>query len=143
MADASRDRMCAQIASGANPSTGARSAAGKMVLGRGCDPSMAARAPAILGPHLGGAEMVVTTSDSEFFSLLQSKKFNVVFFAPGACRHDAAGNPIPGGIAESQGWSLEQYRQKVKQQQGEEIAIVETTEEREMIPLLQNALGLA
>ena len=49
--------------------------------------------------------------------------------------------PIPGGNAESKGWSLDDYRAKVAQLQPS-TKIVETCEERDIVPLLRQALGL-
>ena len=102
---------------------------------------MAARAGKMLPPLLGNVKMVGVTSDDDFFRLLQEEKFDVVSFAPGACRYSAQRQPIPGGNAATAGWSLEEYRAKVRELQGD-VPIVESTEERNMVPLLRNALGL-
>ena len=40
------------------------------------------------------------------------------------------------------GWNLEQYRDAVREHQGADIKIVETTAEGEIVPLLRAALGL-
>jgi hypothetical protein len=64
----------------------------------------------------------------------------VVFFAPGACRYNAANRPIPGAISHTSGWGLAEYRGLVRRHQGDDIQIVETTEEREIISLLRRAL---
>jgi len=139
-ADASRNRMFAEAVQGQQACT--RGAEGKAVLGRGCDPMMAARAPAIMGPYLGGVEMITATDDDEFLRLLTSgRKFDVVFFAPGACRWSAAKKPIPGGNKLTQSWGLDEYRSLVQQHQPD-ARIVETMEESKMIPLLRAALEL-
>ena len=90
---------------------------------------------------LGNAKVVGVTDDDTFFATLAEKKFDVILFAPGACRFDAAKKPIPGGNSASAGWSLEQYRAKVRETQGD-APIVETTEEKNIVPLLRKALGL-
>jgi len=117
-------------------------ASAKVLLGRGCDPVMAAHSLRMLPPLLGGAQLVVTTDDDEFIARLRERKYDAVFFAPGACRWDAARAPIPGGNAATCGWGLEKYRALVRETQGAAVPIVESTEEREMVPLLRAALGL-
>lgn len=104
---------------------------------------MAAKAVMILGPSLGGVEITACTSDDDFFRQLEEQQWSAVLFAPGACRHNAAGSFIPGGRAETQGWSLVEYRAAVKERQGADVIIVETTEEQKIVPLLRKALGLA
>merc|ERR1711957_817236 len=104
-------------------------ASGKCILSRGCDPVMAAEASTILPPFLGNAQMVGCTKDDEFFEKLRERKYDAVLFAPGACRFDASGQAIPGGNSSSKDWSLAQYREKVKEHQGDGVAIVETTSE--------------
>ncbi len=47
----------------------------------------------------------------------------------------------PGGNAETKGWSLDDYRAKVSQLQPS-TKIVETCEEKDIVPLLRRALGL-
>ncbi len=142
MADASRDRMINEIADGGSSACASGDASSKVVLTRGCDPVMAQRAGTMLPPMLGGAQLIGVTTDDEFFALLQKRKFDVVFFAPGACRYSAARQPIPGGNRASSGWTLAEYKAKVREHQGDAAAIVETTEEREIVPLLRQALGL-
>ena len=117
-------------------------ASSKVVLIRGCDPVMAQRAGTMLPPMLGNAQVSGVTTDDEFFALLQEREFDVVFFAPGACRYSAARQPIPGGNSASSGWSLTEYKAKVREHQGDAVTIVETVEEREIVPLLRQALGL-
>mmetsp|Transcript_19997 Transcript_19997/g.41629 ORF Transcript_19997/g.41629 Transcript_19997/m.41629 type:complete len:144 (+) Transcript_19997:319-750(+) len=140
MGDVARDRMMGEIASAGDCSAG--DASGKSILIRGCDPVMAERAGKMLPPMLGNVKMTSATSDDVFLKLLETEKFHVVTFAPGACRYDAAKQPIPGGNDTTAGWTLEQYRALVREKQGEAIAIVESTEERQMVPLLRAALGL-
>lgn len=117
-------------------------ASGKVVLIRGCDPVMAERAGQMLPPLLGNVQMVGVTTDDEFFSLMKSKKYDVITFAPGACRFSAARQTIPGGDAATKHWTLAEYKAKVHELQGDGVPIVETTEERQMVPLLREALGL-
>ena len=103
---------------------------------------MAERAGKMLPPMLGNVKMSSATSDDDFLKQLEADSFDVVMFAPGACRYSAAKQPIPGGNEATKGWSLEQYRLKVHEKQGDAVAIVETVEEREIVPLLRAALGL-
>ena len=112
----------------------------KSILARGCDPQMALRASKVMPSLLGGVELISCTDDEDFISKLQSRKWSVVFFAPGACRYNAANRPIPGAISHTSGWGLAEYRVLVRAHQGEDIQIVETTEEREIISLLTTAL---
>ena len=92
---------------------------------------------------VGNPRYVPTTTDDEFFSLLQSEKWSVVFFAPGACRFSAAAVPIPGGNEQSRGWTLEEYTELVRELQGEQIQIVEALDESETVGLLSQALAEA
>ena len=87
----------------------------KAVIVRGCDPQMAERAGTMLPPMLGNAQIRGVTDDDTFFDLLQQQAFDVVFFAPGACRFSAARQPIPGGNAASAGWGLAEYKAKVRE----------------------------
>jgi len=136
----SRDRMIGQIAEGASAAKPGEHSA-KSILARGCDPQMALRASKMLPPHLGNPQLVSATNDDDFIEKLGSKKWSVVFFAPGACRYNAAKQPIPGATARTRGWSLAQYSELVRQLQGEDVQIVETTDERKIIPLLRRALA--
>ena len=95
----------------------------------------------VLPPMLGNAQIRGVTDDDTFFDLLQQQAFDVVFFAPGACRFSAARQPIPGGNAASNGWGLTEYKAKVREHLPNAV-IVETTEERQIVPLLRQALGL-
>jgi len=138
--NSARDRMMADIGEGATCTDG-DDASSKTILVRGCDPIMAERAGEMLPPLLGGVTIEAATQDDVFFELLNSKKYDAVFFAPGACRWSAARKPIPGGNAESAGWSLDDYRVKVQKLQPS-AKVVETCEERDIVPLLRQALGL-
>jgi len=135
-----QDRMMGQIAKGARDA-GSLDYSNKSILARGCDPQMAHRASRKLPPHLGNPTLVSTTNDDDFIAKLQSARWSVVFFAPGACRHDKANNPIPGARDQTHGWGLTQYRALVREHQGDDVQIVETTDEREIIPLLRRALA--
>ena len=113
----------------------------KSILARGCDPEMGRRAVELIPPILGKPEMVAVTNDDDFIRELQRKKWSVVHFAPGACRYDASKSPIPGSRKLTNGWGLEQYRELVRKYQGEDIKIVETTDESQIVPLLRKALA--
>ena len=89
---------------------------------------------------IGNPEYVPTTNDADFIEKLKSRAWSVVYFAPGACRFSAAQRPIPGGISQTQGWTLEQYRELVRELQGETVPIVESLEENESLSLLKAAL---
>jgi hypothetical protein len=103
---------------------------------------MAARSKEFLPPLVGNAQMITATDDDNFFRELKQRKFDAVFFAPGACRWSAARQPIPGGNQATRGWGLEQYRAAVREHQGEGVPIVETTRESDIVPLLRRALQL-
>ena len=113
----------------------------KSILARGCDPEMGRRAVELIPPILGKPEMVAVTNDDDFIRELKKKKWSVVHFAPGACRYDASKSPIPGSCDLTNGWGLEQYRELVRKYQGEDIKIIETTDESQIIPLLRKALA--
>jgi hypothetical protein len=115
----------------------------KSILARGCDPFASAEASRAIPPLVGNPEYVPTTDDVDFIDKLRSRDWSVVFFAPGACRFSAARQAIPGGNSETQGWTLEQYRELVREHQGDQIAIVETPDERETVNLLRDALATA
>ena len=112
----------------------------KSVLARGCDPAASAWATVNLPPLIGNLEYVATTNDNDFIEQLKSRKWSVVYFAPGACRFDAAHRPIPGNISQTQGWTLEDYRELVRKTQGEAIPIVESQEESQSLIRLREAL---
>ena len=112
----------------------------KSILVRGCDPEMGRRAIELLSPILGNPEMLSVTNDDDFIIELKRKKWTVIHFAPGACRYDATKSPIPGNRSLTQDWGLAEYRNLVRKYQGEDIKIVETTDESQIIPLLRKAL---
>ena len=141
MADASRDRMMNEIGSGGETCADG-DASSKIVLIRGCDPVMAQRAGQMLPPMLGNAKITSSTSDDDFFLKLEERKWDVVMFAPGACRFSAARQQIPGGNDRTRMWTLEDYRVAVREKQGDAVPIVETTEERLIVPKLRESLGL-
>lgn len=136
---AARDRMMGEVVQGAGSGDDIDFSA-KRILARGCDPQMALRASKIMPALLGGVELVSCTDDDDFVAKLRERQWSVVFFAPGACRYNAARMPIPGGRAHTRGWGLAEYRALVRQHLGEEIPIVETTDEREIVPRLRQAL---
>ena len=112
----------------------------KSILIRGCDPEMGRRAIELLTPVLGNPEMVSVTNDDDFITELKKKEWSVIHFAPGACRYDSTESPIPGSRTQTKGWRLTEYKTLVKKYQGQEIKIVETTYERQIVPLLRKAL---
>ena len=115
----------------------------KSILARGCDPFASREATRAIPPLIGNPEYVPTTDDVEFIEKLESRKWSVVFFAPGACRFSAASRPIPGGNSLTQGWTLEQYRDLVRKHQGDEVIIVEALDETETVRRLKRALESA
>jgi hypothetical protein len=139
--------MMSQVVEGAGRQAAAATdktagAADKAVLARGCDRAMAQRASDFIPPAIGSPLFVATVTDDDFIAKLESRSWDVVFFAPGACRYSEAGQPIPGGNAHTAGWSLAEYRTLVRKTQGNDVAIVETTREVEIVPKLRMALGL-
>ena len=134
-----QDRMMAEVVQGADDEASVDFSA-KAMLVRGCDPQMAARASKVMPALLGGVEIVSCTNDDDFSEKLRERAWSVLFFAPGACRYNAAQMPIPGGRAHTRGWGLAEYRALVRQHQGDQIPIVETTDEREIVPRLRQAL---
>lgn len=112
----------------------------KSILARGCDPQASLWAAKSLPPLLGNPEYVATTEDADFVDKLKSRKWSVIYFAPGACRFSAAKESIPGGNFQTQGWTLEQYRELVSKHQGDAIKIVETLDERQTVRLLKSTL---
>lgn len=115
----------------------------KSILARGCDPAASQWASKNLPPLIGNPEYVPTTDDTDFIEKLKSRNWSVVYFAPGACRFSAARQPIPGGITQTRGWTLEEYRNLIRDIQGETIQIVESQGENEGLALLQSALDSA
>ena len=135
-----RDKLINDIRDGIG-STQVDDNSNKSILARGCDPEMGRRAVELLPPILGKPEMVAVTNDDDFIRELQRKKWSVVHFAPGACRYNASKSPIPGSSQHTNGWGFEQYRELVRKYQGEDIKIIETTDESQIVPLLRKALA--
>jgi hypothetical protein len=139
----SRDQMLGDIAGGGKAgNVPADASKGKYLLVRGCDPVMAKRASEFLPPMLGNPTMVSTTDDDDLVAKLQERKWDIVMFAPGACRFSGAKEAIPGGNTKTKGWTLTEYRALVREHQGDAVPIVETTDESEIVPLLRAALGV-
>jgi hypothetical protein len=134
-----RDQMMGEVVEGVREGESIDFSA-KSILARGCDPQMALLASKVMPSLLGGVELTSCTDDEDFIAKLRARKWSVVFFAPGACRYNAANRQIPGANAHTSGWGLAEYRLLVRRHQGEDIQIVETTKEREIIPLLKSAL---
>ena len=134
-----RDRLMGLISNGIDV-TQINDNSNKSILIRGCDPEMGRRAIELLTPVLGNPEMVSVTNDDDFITELQKKKWAVIHFAPGACRCDSTKSPIPGSRTQTKGWGLTEYRTLVKKHQGQDIKIVETAYERQIVPLLRKAL---
>lgn len=102
---------------------------------------MAAKSVTFLPPMLGDCTIVATSNDDDWFRELRARKYDVVFFAPGACRWSAVKRPIPGGNQATRGWSIDQYHAAVREVDLD-VPIVGSTEEIKIIPLLRKALGL-
>ena len=135
----SREKLISQISEGIDKKQ-SNDNSNKSILARGCDPRMAQRAIELIPPLIGKPEMVAVTNDDDFIKELQRKKWSIIQFAPGACRYDASKLPIPGSRMITNGWGLEKYRELVRKYQGEEIKIIETTDERQIVNLLRKAL---
>ncbi|MBT6513173.1 MAG: hypothetical protein HOK65_00265 [Crocinitomicaceae bacterium] len=135
----SREKLISQISEGIDKKQ-SNDNSNKSILARGCDPRMAQRAIELIPPLIGNPEMVAVTNDDDFIKELQRKKWSIIQFAPGACRYDASKLPIPGSRMITNGWGLEKYRELVRKYQGEEIKIIETTDERQIVNLLRKAL---
>lgn len=123
--------------------TTTRDHSNKSILARGCDPHLSLQFAKMVPPLIGNAEYVPTTDDVEFIEKLKSRKWSMVYFAPGACRWSAAKKPIPGGNISTEGWSLDQYKELIYELQGDDVQIVETPYEQEVISLLQKSLETA
>lgn len=134
-----RDRLMGLISDGIDV-TQISDNSNKSILIRGCDPEMGRLAIELLTPVLGNPEMVSVTNDDDFITELQKKKWSVIHFAPGACRYDSTKSPIPGSRTKTKGWGLTDYKTLVKKHQGQDIKIVETAYERQIVPLLRKAL---
>ena len=134
-----RDRLMGLISEGIDV-TQISDNSNKSILIRGCDPEMGRRAIELLTPVLGNPEMVSVTNDDDFIKELQRKKWSVIHFAPGACRYDSTKSPIPGSSPQTKGWGLNEYRSLAQKHQGQNVEIVETADERQIVPLLIKAL---
>ena len=115
----------------------------KSILARGCDPVASSAAALAIPPLIGNPEYVATTNDEDFVKKLQSRDWSIVFFAPGACRSNAAKQPIPGSNSQTQRWTLQQYRELIHKHQGNQIQIIETPDETQTVELLKEALMTA
>ena len=135
-----RDRLIKLIGEGVD-FTQIRDNSKKSILIRGCDPEMGRRAIELLTPVLGNPEMISVTNDNDFIIELKKKKWSVIHFAPGACRYHSTGLPIPGSRDQTKGWGLTEYKSLVKKYQGQDIKIVETAHENQIVHLLRKALG--
>lgn len=113
----------------------------KSILARGCDPTLSLQFSKVVPPLVGNAAYIPTTSDVDFVEKLKSRKWSVVYFAPGACRFSAAKQQIPGGNNETKGWTLEEYKELIHKLQGVDIQIVESLHEQGAIELLNKALA--
>lgn len=94
-ADAQRQAMFADVHRGAEKARSGGDASKKWLIGRGCDPVMAQQSIEMIPPMLGNVNYVATSDDDTFFTKLKERKYDVVFFAPGACRWSKAKQPIP------------------------------------------------
>jgi len=115
----------------------------KSILARGCDPVLSLQFSKIAPQLLGNAIYIPTTNDVDFVEKLKSRKWSVIYFAPGACRYSAAKQQIPGGNSDTQGWTLKQYKELILQFQGKEIQIVESLYEQGVVEVLKKALEKA
>ena len=94
-ADAQRQAMFEDVHRGAEKAISNGDASKKWLIGRGCDPVMARQSIEMIPPMLGNVNYVATCDDDTFFAKLKERKYDVVFFAPGACRWSKAKQPIP------------------------------------------------
>lgn len=115
----------------------------KRILARGCDPTMTQEFGKMVPALIGNPEYVGTSTDEEFLHKIKTEQWSVVFFAPGACRFSQAQMHIPGGNSETQGWSIEQYKELIIEFQGKDIQFAETPYEQETIQVLKDALEKA
>lgn len=115
----------------------------KRILARGCDPVLSLQFAKIAPQLLGNVTYIPTTNDVDFIKKLKTNRWSVIYFAPGACRYSAAKQQIPGGNYETEGWTLDQYKELIRTLQGEDIQIVESIHEQGGIELLNTALTKA
>jgi hypothetical protein len=111
----------------------------KRILARACDTYAAQLAAHFIPRAIGNPEYIATTDDVDFLNRLQTESWDVVFFAPGACRYNAVSRPIPGSGGSTRHWSLNDYKAAIKQYQGQ-IPVVESLDESNTIKLLRQAL---
>lgn len=135
----SRDILMQRITNGYD-TIGVENNESKSILARGCDPEMGKRSVEVLPDFLGNPEMVSVYNDVDFIEKLKSRKWTVIFFAPGACRYDANNMNIPGSGGLTEGWGIDEYKELVKKYQGDDIQIVETIDEDQIINLLRSSL---
>ena len=115
----------------------------KSILARGCDSYLSLNASKVIPPLIGNPEYVPVTNDIDFLEKLKSRKWSIVYFAPGACRYSNAKLSIPGSNSKTQGWTLTEYKNVVIELQGDGVKIVETPYESESIDFLSRALDSA
>ena len=115
----------------------------KRILARGCDPHLSLAFSKKIPPYIGNPEYVPTTNDEDFFHKLNTEKWSVVYFAPGACRYSAAKKRIPGTNQETKTWTLDEYKKLALKLQGEDIQFAESIYEEDSIEKLKEALALA
>ena len=113
----------------------------KSVLARACDPTASLNFAKIVPSLIGNAVYVPSTDDADFINKLESRKWSVVIFAPGACRLSGLQRQIPGGNYYTKGWTLDQYKTLVRKLQGNKVQIVEALDERETVGILNAALA--
>lgn len=112
----------------------------KTVLARGCDPVLSAEFAKMVPALIGNAKYIPTTNDEDFIEKLKTEKWSVVYFAPGACRFSAVNQRIPGTNEATKAWTLEEYKALILEHQGPDVPVVESTEERNSLLLLNQAL---
>lgn len=140
-------------------------AAGLAVLIRFCDADMAQRCTSFLPSKLGGAKLVCVHQDAGPAGLvrqLTDHHFDVVMLSPEVMRMSAAEKPVPGcgpcpGVKpwsleaqellssrvhkpSTRGWSVKHYYDLVRNLQGGRTSVVGTLHERELVPILRQAL---
>ena len=115
----------------------------KSILARGCDPGASAWAAKAFPPMMGNPEYVPTTNDVDFIEKLKARQWSVIYFAPGACRFSAVKRAIPGSNVQTKSWTLEEYRDLVRELQGDSVKIVESLVEEESLALLKATLDTA